>query len=122
MDYDYLPDRWVVIKIITPKECLYKVFATWMGSYGRSDSWRMNSGITSARLVNAHWEFVGDSGSVYGCGESRYGTSGWSSNILKTFIDQAPVENATIEIMPETTDWATVPYDRLQQFITDGVK
>jgi len=26
----------------------------------------------------------------------------------------------TIEIMPGDTDWAGVPYDRLQQFVAEG--
>jgi hypothetical protein len=26
-----------------------------------------------------------------------------------------------MEIMPGDTDWATVPYDALQQFVSDGV-
>ena len=48
---EYRPDRWVVVKIVTATECLYKVFATWSGGYSSSDSWKMNSGITHATLV-----------------------------------------------------------------------
>ena len=50
---DYSPDRWVVVKIVTAKERLYKVFASWSGGYGGSDSWKMNSGITRASLVGS---------------------------------------------------------------------
>ena len=64
---DYSPDRWVIVKIVTPKERLYKVFACWSGGYGGSDSWKMNSGITRAMLVDDRWEFDGYSGSVYSC-------------------------------------------------------
>ena len=49
---DYTPDRWVIVKIVTPKERLYKVFASWSGGYNGSDSWKMNSGITQASLVD----------------------------------------------------------------------
>lgn len=118
---DYTPDRWLVVKITTPKEHLYKVFATWSGGYGGGDSWKMNSGITRASLVNDHWEFDGYSGSVYSCHTGGYGTNGYGGNVLQTFIDRAPAQGATIEVMPESTDWATLDYDPLQQWIESGV-
>ena len=118
---DYSPDRWVIVKIVTPAELLYKVFASWSGGYASSDSWKMNSGITHARLVNDRWEFSGYSGSVYSCHKDAYGTNGYGGNILQGFIDQAGTQDATIEIMPSDTDWATVAYDTLQQFVAEGV-
>lgn len=119
---DYSPDRWVVVKIVTAKECLYKVFATWSGGYAGSDSWKMNSGITHATLVDDRWEFAGYSGSVYSCHQEGYGTNGHGGSVLQTFIDQAGTQAATMEIMPGDTDWATVAYDPLQQFVAEGVK
>jgi hypothetical protein len=118
---DYTPDRWVVVKIVTAKERLYKVFASWSSGYGGSDSWKMNSGITQATLVDDRWEFAGYSGSVYSCHRDAYGTNGYGGNVLQNFIDQMPTQGATMEIMPESTDWARVPYDRLQQFVDAGV-
>ena len=119
---DYSPDRWVIVKIVTPKERLYKVFASWGAGYGGSDSWKMNSGITHAQLVDDRWEFSGYSGSVYSCHREAYGTNGYGSSVLQGFINQMPGQGATMEIMPGDTDWATVPYDALQQFVADGVK
>lgn len=119
---DYTPDRWLVVRITTPKERLYKVFATWSGGYTGSDRWQMNSGITHATLVNDRWEFAGYSGSVYSCYKDGYGTTGYGGNVLETFIDQMPTQGATMEIMPESTDWANLDYDALQQFVADGVK
>ena len=118
---DYAPDRWVVVRITTPKERLYKVFAVWSGGYGGGDSWKMNSGITHATLANNRWDFAGYSGSVYSCHTQSYGTNGYGSNVLQNFIDQMPSQGATMEIMPEDTDWSTLDYDALQQFITNGV-
>jgi hypothetical protein len=118
---DYTPDRWVIVKIVTPKERLYKVFASWGAGYGGSDSWKMNSGITHATLVNDRWEFSGYSGSVYSCHKEGYGTNGYGGNVLQNFIDQMPSQGATMEVMPENTDWARLDYDALQQFITNGV-
>ena len=118
---EYRPDRWVVVKIVTPKERLYKVFACWSGGYAGSDSWQMNSGITQANLVNNRWEFKGYSGSVYSCHTQAYGTNGYGSNVLQNFIDKMPGQGATMEIMPRDTDWAGLDYDALQQFIANGV-
>jgi hypothetical protein len=117
---DYRPDRWVIVKIVTDKECLYKVFATWSGGYASSDSWQMNSGITHAARVADRWEFTGYSGSVYSCHQEAYGTNGYGGTVLQNFIDQMPGQGATMEIMPGDTNWATVPYDALQQFVTEG--
>ena len=119
---DYSPDRWVIVKIVTPKELLYKVFASWSGGYGGSDRWKINSGITHASLVNDYWEFSGYSGSVYSCHKDAYGTNGYGGSVLQNFIDQMPSQGARMEIMPADTDWATVPYDALQQFVVEGLK
>jgi hypothetical protein len=113
---DYRPDRWVIVRIVTDKECLYKVFASW------SESWKMNSGITQATLVDGRWEFTGHSGSVYSCLEGTYGTSAYGGSVLQGFVKEIETVGARIEIMPGNTDWAGVPYDRLQQFVADGVK
>ena len=117
---DYSPDRWVVVQIVTATECLYKVFATWSGGYASSDTWKMNTGITHSQLVDDRWEFAGYSGSVYSCHREAYGTNGYGGNVLQGFIDQMPAQGATMEIMPGDTDWATVPYDALQQFVAEG--
>jgi hypothetical protein len=118
---DYAPDRWVIVKIVTPTERLYKVFASWSGGYGGSDSWKMNSGITRASLVDDRWEFDGYSGSVYSCHKESYGVGGYNGNVLQNFINKATEIDAVIEIMPGDTNWATLDYDALQQFIADGV-
>ena len=118
---DYTPDRWLIVKIVTPKERLYKVFASWSGGYGGSDSWKMNSGITRASLVDDRWEFDGYSGSVYSCHKESYGVSGYNGNVLQNFINKATEIDAVIEIMPGDTNWSNLDYDPLQQFITDGV-
>ena len=118
---EYRPDRWVVVRIVTPKERLYKVFATWSGGYASSDSWQMNSGITHATLVDNCWEFAGYSGSVYSCHKDAYGTNGYGGNVLQGFIDKMHTQDATMEIMLGDTNWAGLDYDALQQFVTNGV-
>lgn len=119
---DYQPDRWVVVRIVTAKERLYKVFATWSGGWVGSDSWKMNSGITRATLVNDRWEFDGYSGSVYSCHKDGYGTNGYGGSVLQNFIDQLPDQGGQMEIMTEDTDWAGLDYDPLQQFVVNGAE
>jgi hypothetical protein len=58
---------------------------------------------------------------VYSCHREAYGTNGYGGNVLQGFISQMHTQDATMEIMPETTDWSTLDYDALQQFITNGV-
>ena len=119
---DHQPDRWLVVKIVTPKQQLYKVFATWHGGYTGSDSWQMNSGITQATLVDDCWEFKGYSGSVYTCHKNSYGTNGYGGRVLQGFIDKMPDQGATMEVMPESTDWSRLQYDPLAQWVQTGVE
>jgi hypothetical protein len=119
---EYSTDRWVVVKIVTAKEHLYKVFACWHGGYTGLDSWQMNSGITQATLVDNRWEFKGYSGSVYSCHKESYGTNGYGGRVLQGFIDKMPGQGARMEIMPIATDWATLDYDPLQQWINSGIE
>jgi hypothetical protein len=49
-----------------------------------------------------------------------YGTTAYGGSVLKGFVDEIGSVGGTIEIMPETTNWAHVPYDALQQFVAGG--
>ena len=120
---EYTPDRWCVIRIPDPKETLYKVFASWGGGYGGSDSWKLNSGITQAVLVDGAWEFEGYSGSVYRCGVGSYGTNSYGHSVLMDMIRRTHEGTGIdIEILSEDTDWAHLDYDPLQQWIRKGIE
>jgi hypothetical protein len=119
---EYTPDRWCVIRIPSPKETIYKVFASWGGGYGGSDSWKLNSGITQAVLVNGAWEFEGSSGSVYRCRAGAYGTNNYGHGVLDSMIRNAKTAGTDIEILSEDTDWAHLDYDPLQQWIKKGIE
>ena len=119
---EYTPDRWLVLRIHTTKEILYRVFATWAGGYARSDSWKLNSGIVRAALVQDRWEFDGSSGSVYSCHRDRYGTSGYGGSVLSNMISQAQEQDIQVEVMDRDTDWAQLQYDPLAQWVQTGVK
>jgi hypothetical protein len=118
---EYTPDRWCVIRIPGAKETVYKVFASWSGSYTGSDSWKLNSGITQATLVDCVWEFEGYSGSVYRCRVGSYGTNAYGRAVLDDLITRTyEGTGIDIEILDEHTNWASLDYDPLQQWIRQG--
>jgi len=102
---EYIPDSWVVLKIVNEDETLYKVLAGWSGGYLDGDSWRMNSGITKATIGGNHAVFEGASGSRYRCHRDGYrltmATSGVYNQLKEKFGD-------AVELMPEATDWMDV--------------
>ena len=118
---EYTPDRWCVIRIPGPKETVYKVFASWSGSYTGGDSWKLNSGITQARLVEGVWEFEGSSGSVYRCRQGSYGANAYGAGVLDDMIRRTHEGTGIdIDILDEDTNWASLDYDPLQQWIRQG--
>jgi len=119
---DYTPDRWLVLRIHTTKEVLYRVFATWSGGYGGSDSWQLNSGIVRATFADPYWEFDGSSGSVYRCHRDAYGSNGYGGSVLSTIIGQAQEQGIQVEVMDQDTNWAQLEYDPLAQWVESGVK
>ena len=119
---EYTPDRWCVIRIPGEREIIYKVFASWSGSYTGGDSWKLNSGITQATLVDGVWEFEGTSGSVYRCRLNSYGANAYGRAVLDDMITRTHEGTGIdIDILDEQTDWATLDYDPLQQWIRKGM-
>jgi hypothetical protein len=119
---DYTPDRWMVLRIHAPDQIIYKVFASWSGGgLMGSDSWKINSGIVRATLVEDHWEFDGSSGSVYSCHKDRYGTNGYGQAVLNNLLTQAKEQDIRIDVLDRETNWATLNYDALAQWVESGV-
>ena len=105
------PDKWVMLKIESKKNLpLYKVFATWYGSYLHGDSWKANSGCTKVKQDGDFLLFYGYSGSVYKVYKKSYGTSGYSESILQHLLGKVAVVDAKIEVLPEETDWFSLRY------------
>ena len=111
----------MVLSIQTPAEIIYKVFATWSGGYAGGDSWKLNSGITRANLVNDHWEFDGSSGSVYRCHQDSYGTNGYGQAVLNNLLSQAREQGIQIDVLDRETAWSDLQYEPLAQWIEKGV-
>jgi hypothetical protein len=118
---DYTPDRWTILRIHATGETIYKVFASWSGGYAGSDSWKLNSGITRATLVEDRWEFDGSSGSVYSCHKDAYGTNGYGQAVLNNLLNQAKQQSIEIDVLDGETDWAALNYDPLAQWVESGV-
>jgi hypothetical protein len=118
---DYTPDRWTVLRIHATGQIIYKVFASWSGGgLMGSDSWKLNSGITRATLVEDRWEFDGSSGSVYSCHKDAYGTNGYGQAVLNNLLNQAKEQDIQIDVLDRETNWATLNYDPLAQWVESG--
>jgi hypothetical protein len=101
-----------VVKITgTDSPPIHKVFACWYGGYAGSDSWKLNSGITSAAFENDVYYFNGSSGSVYECHKNSYGTNMYGMSVLSNMIDKAAKTGVTIEILPQDTNWLEINYE-----------
>ena len=108
---DYVPDKWVILKVKGKEETLYKVFACWYGGYGGSDSWQMNSGIKAISESKDYWLFEGFSGSVYKCFKQNYGMHTYGSGILNDIINKSEEVEVDVIVMLENTNWLDLSYE-----------
>ena len=112
MSNEYIPDKWLVVKIEGREFPLtYKVFACWHGGYLDGDSWKLNSGITKATKEDNLYQFKGYSGSVYSCSEKRYGATMYGYGVLRSIIEKSKEAGINVEIMPDDTNWLGLPYE-----------
>lgn len=93
----YNPDAWMLIKI-NGDDPHYRVFGSWYGGYLGSDSWRMNSGITSMLEEDDNYLFIGSSGSTYACHKDAYGASSYTLGIAYSYKD---MNGGKFEILDE---------------------
>lgn len=86
---NYAPDKFVVIKILHNNETIYKVFGMWSGGYLSGDSWRMNSGIESIKIIGDKVLFMGYSGSVYEVYKQSESVTAYGGAVLSNIIDKS---------------------------------
>jgi hypothetical protein len=85
----YTPDRWVILEIKTPAECVYKILAGWRGGFASGDSWRLSSAIVDSDTWESGYAFVNESGSKYVCFTESEGMTMYMSEIYQQFEDSA---------------------------------
>ena len=105
---EYLPDNWVVLKMVNESKTVYKVLAGWSGGYVHGDSWRMNSGITRVEDHETYYSFYGHSGSVYKVWRDRYGLR---MNNAGVYNQLKEMHGDAVEMMPDDTDWANMDWE-----------
>ena len=92
------PEKWVILKI---KDNLYKIFATWGGSYLGGESWKLNSGIKTVEKDENFYYFTGFSGSCYKCHKKSYGVIGsYGNSMLDKILREGVV------LMEDSLDWS----------------
>jgi len=96
----YIPDRWLVLEITSPTgEKHRRVFGSWLGGYLDGDSWRMNSGVTKVVEKKKHYNFHGESGSVYKCYKGGEGTSAYTAFVVEGLIKDAGKQGVVVEVV-----------------------
>ncbi len=92
----YIPDKWVLLEITNADTDTHKrVFGTWFDT----DSWRMNSGVTKTVEKKKHYNFHGESGSVYKCYKGREGVGAYTNSVLQEMIKDAEKVGCKIEVI-----------------------
>lgn len=96
----HTPDRWVVVEITPPApDTPYrKLFAGWMGGYTYGDSWRLSSNILRVETFDDRYEFHSKTGSIYKCGKSLQGMSGYMANVYNHDINNPTTLNAGFSV------------------------
>ena len=85
----YTPSGYLILKINTGSETIYKVMGSWEGrGMLDSDSWRMNSGITNIELdeTTGLLSIHGNSGSIYKVPINAQGLNGYAKGILAPLL------------------------------------
>jgi len=107
---EYHPDRWMLLRFSRDQVVFYKVFATWAGGYLGSDSWQLNSGVTSLRETEERFYFEGSSGSTYICNKKSYGSTGYGYGVLGDLMTKALEQGTVIDALPDDTDFTSLVY------------
>lgn len=109
---EYCPDKWVMVKFVTEKQVTYKILASWAETYLGGASWKLNSGCTRIEEDDDWYFFYGYSGSVYRCHKKSYGMTGYTMGVYSRWQKQvAESEGASMEIMPEETNFMEIRYE-----------
>jgi len=97
---EYCPDAYQFLRISSTKDntVVYKLFAVWVGGYAGSDSWRINSGVTSIYKEGESVRVGGHSGSCYVINTSTHMT-GYGQSVINRIIKRASEEGIVVEMV-----------------------
>ena len=101
-DTTYTPDRWVILRFITPEYgVIDKILCSWAGSYIYGSSWKLSSGMLTfeERDGNDLWASKQDSGSVYILRKTSEEMSGIMSEVYQNLVEQLQNLQGSIEII-----------------------
>ena len=95
----YNPDHWIIIRIDSKEHSsVYKVLATWTGSYLWGSSWKISSGVEGIEDKNDHWRLPQSSGSVYNLKKGNETIDSLASSILHRYQRDAEESNGLFSI------------------------
>ena len=57
-NYNYTPDKWVMLKFTHGGQDVYKILASFYGGYLDGDSWKLNSGVTKVEEDDKYYYFM----------------------------------------------------------------
>jgi hypothetical protein len=109
---EYQPDVWVMLRITSnnvQENPVYKILAGWYGGYAKGDTWKLNSGCTSAETDGDYYVFTGSSRSRYRCHKNSYRTNYLTGSVLTGL--QKNNTTFTIQLLPETTNFLELDYE-----------
>ena len=107
---EYCPDKWVMLKISSPTQTIYKVLAGWAESYLYGGSWKLNSGCIDVTDTTNAYMFKGNSGSVYNCRKHSYGLTVLTASILNTIMEKQK-SDVVVELLPENTNFLSLDFN-----------
>lgn len=114
----YNPDNWIIIKISSEDYgVVYKVLATWSGSYMWGSSWKISSGILSVEDKNDHWVLPQCSGSVYNLKKNNERVTLDSSSVLHRFQRDAEESNGKFSVKRITFDEFIKEFEELDRTV-----
>lgn len=89
---EYEPDAWVIVEVSAPNiGTIRRLLCSYYGGYLGADSWRMSSGITSAKDGQHTYEVLNQSGSIYTLLKAQYRMSGFTTNVWEDMVSS--IEN-----------------------------
>lgn len=83
------PDKWEIVKVEVQDETVYRIFSSFYGGYGGSDSWLFSTQIVHIEDCKDWWLVTTRSGKNYTLYKNSKGMSGFASNAYQQQYNKA---------------------------------